>query len=443
MESIRSRSRAQAPTLAGARPGDRVIIHVDMNAFYASVEQHLHPELRGRPMAVAGDPENRHGIILAKSREAKAFGVSTAEAIWEARQKCPQLVVVPPNYPLYLRYSRLSRQLYYEYTSQVEPFGLDECWLDLTGSLALLGDDPATVAAEISERVKAELGLTVSVGLSWNKVFAKLGSDTDEGDGLSVITRENYRRLVWPRPAGDLLYVGPATKRKLAAMGLLTIGALARANEERIRERFGVVGGWLQAFARGEDDSPVKELRPGSWDVEREVKGIGNGLTAPHDLVSESEAKALIYLLSESVAQRLREGRWRARTISVGVRDRDLKGYSRQVGLPFPTCLTSEVARAAWGLLAAHEPLDGRHPIRALHVRASRLVSADDPWQGDLFGEQEKRGALERLEAAQDALRARFGNRCVRRLSELADDAMAPLDIKRDNIIHPVGYFGG
>ncbi len=434
---------APVPTLPGALPKDRVIAHVDMNAFYASVEQHLHPELRGLAMAVAGDPKNRHGIILAKSREAKVCGVSTGEAIWEARQKCPGLVVVPPNYPLYLRYSKLSRQLYYRYTSQVEPFGLDECWLDLTGSLAFLGDDPETIARGISEQVKAELGLTVSVGLSWNKVFAKLGSDTDDGDGVRVVTRENYRGWVWPRPAGDLLYVGPATKRKLAAMGILTIGALARARDELIRERFGVVGGWLQAFARGEDESPVKELRPGTWDVEREVKGVGNGLTAPHDLVGEREVKALVYLLSESVAQRLREGHWRARTVSVGVRDKNLKGYSRQVVLPLPTCLTSRVAGAAWGLIKASEPLDARHPIRALHVRATNLVDAREPAQNDLFGVAERERALERLEAAQDALRMRFGNQCVRRLSELSDEQMAPLDIKRDNIIHPVGYFGG
>ncbi len=431
------------PSLPGARSDDRVIAHVDMNAFYASVEQHRHPELRGLAMAVAGDPKNRHGIILAKSREAKACGVSTGEAIWEARQKCPELVVVPPSYPVYLRYSKLSRKLYYSYTNQVEPFGLDECWLDLTGSLVLLGDDPETIARDISERVKDELGLTVSVGLSWNKVFAKLGSDTDSGDGVQVVTRENYRSWVWPRPAGDLLYVGPATKRKLAAMGILTIGALARAKDELIRERFGVVGGWLQAFARGEDTSPVKELRPETWDVEREVKGIGNGLTAPHDLVGEREVKALVYLLSESVAQRLREGHWRARTVSVGVRDKNLKGYSRQVALPLPTCLTSRVAAAAWELLRASEPLDARHPIRALHVRATNLVDAREPAQDDLFGVSERERALERLEAAQDALRARFGNQCVRRLSELADEQMAPLDIKRDNIIHPVGYFGG
>lgn len=431
------------PALPGALPGDRAVLHVDMNAFYASVEQHRHPELRGIPMAVAGDPKNRHGIILAKSKEAKAYGVSTAEAIWEARQKCPQLVVVPPNYPLYLRYSQLSRRIYYGYTSQVEPFGLDECWLDVTGSLDALGDDAPTIAREISEQVKAELGLTVSVGLSWNKVFAKLGSDSDAGDGVQLITRENYRRWVWPRAVGDLLYVGPATRRKLAAMGIFTIGELATFPLELIRERFGVVGGWLQAFARGEDDSPVKELCEGTWDVERAVKGVGNGLTAPHDLQNPAEAKALVYLLSESVAQRLREGHWRARTIAVGVRDKNLRGYGRQTSLPSPTCLTEDVAKAAWRLIESHEPLDASHPIRALHVRATNLVAASEPWQGDLFGDGERRRAAERLEAAVDGLRQRFGNHCVRRLSELADGALAPLDIKRDNIIHPVGYFGG
>ncbi len=426
----------------GAGPRERVILHVDMNAFYAGVEQHRHPELRGIPMAVAGDPANRHGIILTKSREAKAYGVVTAEAIWEAKQKCPHLVVVPPDYPLYIKYSKLARQIYYQYTDLVEPFGLDESWLDVTGSLHLFGGSARQLATEVSERVKAELGLTVSVGLSWNKVFAKLGSDSDPGDGLFEVTRANYRQVVWPRPVGDLLYVGPRTRIKLFALGIRTIGQLALADPKLLRRRFGVVGEWLRSFARGEDASPVKVMNPEAMDVGRVVKGVGNGLTAPHDLTSESEVKALTYLLAESVAQRLRDGHWRARTISVGVRDKDLAGYGRQMTLPRPTCATADVAEAAFSLIRANEPMDARHPIRALHVRASGLVSADEPLQEDLFGGVERQLRAERLDAAVDELRRRFGNLCVRRAAELADDAMDELDIKRDNIVHPVGYFG-
>lgn len=179
---------------------DRVIMHIDMNAFYASVAQHLDPSLRGKAVAVAGDPKRRSGIILAKSREAKAAGVKTAEAIWQAKQKCPSLIVVPPDYAAYKRYSKLARMIYYEYTDKVEPFGLDESWIDVTGSLSLFGNDPMLIAGEISERIKDELGLTVSVGVSWNKVFAKLGSDTDPGDGIIAVTRDNYKEFAWPCP---------------------------------------------------------------------------------------------------------------------------------------------------------------------------------------------------------------------------------------------------
>lgn len=265
-------------------------MHIDMNAFYASVAQHLDPEIRNRPVAVAGDPERRSGIILAKSREAKARGVKTAEAIWQSRQKCPELIVVPPDYAAYKRYSTLARMIYYEYTNQVEPFGLDESWIDVTGSLRLFGGSPVLIAREISERVKDELGLTVSVGVSWNKVFAKLGSDTDPGDGIIAITRDNFEDVAWPMPASEMVYVGPATTRKLQSAGYETIGDLAHAGNYFLDKRFGKIGRMLRSFARGEDLSPVKVMDPAKADVDYVVKGIGNGLTAPHDLVCEADA---------------------------------------------------------------------------------------------------------------------------------------------------------
>lgn len=422
----------------------RSILHADMNSFYATVEQHRNPELRGLPVAVAGDPERRNGIILAKSREAKAFGVKTAEAIWQARQKCPGLVLVPPDYAAYRRYSRLARMIYYDYTDQVEPFGLDESWLDITGSLGLFGGDEMLVAREISERVKAELGLTVSVGVSWNKVFAKFGSDEDRGDGIVRITPENYRQVVWPYPVRELLYVGPATERKLKALGILTIGELARAPERMLVRRLGKMGMVVRAFANGLDCSPVKALDPCEGDTQREIKSIGNGLTAPHDIVDEASAKALVYLLSESVAQRLREEGFRCRVVAVSARDGgDLTSFGRQVTLRVPTCITEEIARTAFGLLRANVPFGPAHPIRAIGVRACSLVRADVPVQGDLFSDMERREGLERLDHAIDGLRSRFGNTCVQRLAELADDSLADLDIKRDNVVHPVGFFHG
>ncbi len=421
--------------------GERVVMHIDMNAFYASVAQHLDPRLRGLPVAVAGDPKRRSGIILAKSREAKACGVKTAEAIWQAREKCPGLVVVPPDYDAYKRYSRLARMIYYDYTDLVEPVGLDESWIDVTGSLGLFGGDAMLVAEEISGRVKSELGLTVSVGVSWNKVFAKLGSDTDPGDGIVAITRENFREVAWPMAASEMIYVGPATERKLRAAGYETIGDLAHAGDHFLKHRLGKIGLMLRAFANGLDASPVRPMDPAKADVDYEVKGIGNGLTAPRDLVCEADVKALVWLLSESVAQRMRESRLRCRTVSVGVRRAgDLSGYSRQTTLRTPTCLTGDVANLAMGLIRANQPLDEDHAIRAIHVRVTNLSPMDVPVQHDLFGDAEAVERLERLDLAIDALRARFGNRCVHRAVELTDEVMGGLDVKRDNTVHPVGF---
>lgn len=379
--------------------------------------------------------------LTAKSREAKACGVKTAEAIWQARQKCPGLIVVPPDYAAYKRYSALARMICYEYTNQVEPFGLDESWIDVTGSLSLFGGSPMLIAREISERVKGELGLAVSVGVSWNKVFAKLGSDTDPGDGIIAITRDNFEEVAWPMPASEMVYVGPATARKLRSAGYETIGDLAHAGDYFLDRRFGKIGRMLRSFARGDDLSPVRVMDPAKADVDYVVKGIGNGLTAPHDLVCEADVKALVWLLSESVSQRLRESHLRCRTISIGVRRAsDLTGYTRQTTLRVPTCLTSDVANIAMDLICANQPLDKEHAIRAIHVRTTNLSSMLEPTQHDIFGDVEKAYKLENLDLAIDELRRRFGNKCVHRAVELTDEVMSGLDIKRDNTVHPVGF---
>lgn len=419
---------------------DRVILHSDMNSFYASVEQAERPELRGKPVVVAGKEELRHGIVLTKSREAKRYGIKTAEALWQARAKCPDLIVLPPRYKLYRRYSEMARSIYYQYTDLVEPFGLDECWLDVTGSLPLHGGDALVVAAEISERIKAELGCTVSIGVSWNKIFAKFGSDYRKPDAITHITRGNYRSIVWESPVRGLLYVGPATERKLHAYGIQTIGQLAQASDAYLKRRFGKIGFTLRTFARGEDATPVKPYDPAARDVWREVKSYGNGLTAPHPITSASDACALIWLLSESVAQRMRDDGVRARTVSIGVRnDVDLTGYGCQVKLRAPSAATRHVARAAWGMLAACEPFGEDHPIRALHVRATDLVEVDPVEQLSLFDDPEP--DWEGLDCCIDELRRRFGNTCIVRGTELLDESLAGLDIKDENTVHPVGYF--
>lgn len=421
---------------------DRDVLHSDINCCYAQIECQARPELRGKPVVVGGDEEARHGIVLAKNLIAKRAGVKTAMALWEARKACPGLVVVPPDYRLYMDVSRRAREIYYDYTDRVEPFGPDEAWLDVTGTRRCLGLSPAEIAREVSERMVAELGISVSVGVSWNKIFAKFGSDYKKPDAVTVITRENYREVVWQAPVRDLLYVGPATERKLHSSGIDTIGQLACASDELLRNRLGKMGFVLRGFARGQDATEVKPYDRDAADVMREIKSYGNGLTAPKDICDPQSAKAYVWMLAESVAQRMREGRARARTVSVGARAADdLCTRSRQCKLPVATDVTLEVARAAWGLLRELEPLDASHPLRGIHVRASDLEPADADLQASLFDPLPRRTEMRELDASVDDLRRRYGNKCVVWGAQLVDEGAASVDAKADNTVHPVSFF--
>jgi DNA polymerase-4 len=280
---------------------ERTILHADLNNFYASVEMLHHPRLRGHPVAVGGSAEERHGIILAKNYEAKAYGIAVGQALWQARQKCPGLIIVPPDYPKYLKFSRLFRVILADYSDKVESFGLDESWVDIS-AIAKGPDDGKQIADEIRARVKEELGVTASVGVSWNKIFAKLGSDMKKPDGTTVISRENYKETVWPLPAEDLLGVGRATKAKLDRYYIRTIGELASAGEDSLRRRFGKWGTYLYCYANGLDTSPVKPS-----DYEAAVKSVGNSTTAPRDLENEQDCHIVFQNLAESVAERMRD----------------------------------------------------------------------------------------------------------------------------------------
>ena len=421
---------------------DRDVLHSDINCCYAQIECQARPELRGKPVVVGGDEEARHGIVLAKNLIAKRAGVKTAMALWEARKACPGLVVVPPDYRLYMDVSRRAREIYYDYTDRVEPFGPDEAWLDVTGTRRCLGLSPAEIARKVSERMVAELGISVSVGVSWNKIFAKFGSDYKKPDAVTVITRENYREVVWQAPVRDMLYVGPATERKLHSSGIDTIGQLACASDELLRNRLGKMGFVLRGFARGQDATEVKPYDRDAADVMREIKSYGNGLTAPRDICDPQSAKAYVWMLAESVAQRMREGRARARTVSVGARAADdLCTRSRQCKLPVATDVTLEVARAAWGLLRELEPLDASHPLRGIHVRASDLEPADADLQASLFDPLPRRTEMRELDASVDDLRRRYGNKCVVWGAQLVDEGAASVDAKADNTVHPVSFF--
>ena len=420
----------------------RRVLHVDMNCFYASVEMAEDPSLRGKPLVVGGDEESRHGIVLTASYPAKRRGIKTAMTLNEARRICPDAIVVPPHYGLYMAYSRRARELYNQYTDLVEPFGLDEAWLDVTKSASLAGGSAELIAREISERMPMELGCTVSVGLSWNKIFAKFGSDYDKPDGLTVITPENMDRIVWPAAVRELLYVGPATGRKLNANGIHTIGELAHADDYAIKRLLGKMGKVLQSFARGLDDAPVRPFVPTIGDIEHETKGIGNGITTPFDVCDERTAQQVIWLMGESVAQRLRAHGLAARTVSAYARDaRTLSGASRQTTFERPTQLTREICQTAARLVCEGWDFKRGYKARALGVRVSNLVPADTWIQLDVFGVEQQRQRELELDQTIDGLRARFGNHAVRRLSELSDGRLSAIDAEKDNVVHPVSYF--
>ena len=412
---------------------ERIILHSDCNSFYASVECLHHPEIREKPVAVGGDIEQRHGIILAKNQLAKQFHVSTGEAIWQAKQKCPELIVLPPNFPLYLRFSRLARDIYLDYSNRVEPFGLDEAWLDITSS-ENQKDKGERTAHEIRKRIREELGITVSIGVSYNKIFAKLGSDYRKPDAVTMITKENYRQIAWPLPVSDLLYVGPATKRKLNGFGVHTIGELAQTPVEILRSKFGKIGDILWCFSNGLDSSPVADFQN-----QPVVKSIGNSTTAPRDLERDEDVKMILYVLADSVARRLREQGLKGRTIHISVRDNSLFSFTRQKTLGFYTNLTEEIAGEALSLFREH--YQWKRPVRSIGISVSDLEAGTICSQTGLFCDEVKREKMERLDNAVDRLKARFGTFAIQPAVLLKDRKLSGFDPKNDHIIHPVGYF--
>lgn len=412
---------------------DRVILHSDLNNFYASVECLYNPALRRIPLVVGGDPQLRHGIVLAKNYPAKACGIVTGEALWQAKQKCPDLLVVKPNFQLYLHFAHQVRTIYGDYTDQIEPFGLDEAWLDVSGTChhGLTGE---RIASEIRRRIREELGLTASVGVSFNKVFAKLGSDLKKPDATTVINRANFREQVWPLPASDLLYVGPATKRKLSRLGVQTIGQLAQLEPSFLHAYLGKWGDVLSSFANGQDSSPVTVS--GYQSV---IKSIGNSTTTPRDLETDEDVSLIFFVLSESVASRLRQHQFKCQTVQITVRDVELDSFERQAHLNRPSNLSSDIARLAMALFT--EAWDWRRPLRSIGVRGCDLVDAATGIQLSLFENEPLQLRLQQLEEALDEIRLRFGTGSVRRAVTLCDTALGRINPKDDHVIHPVGFF--
>ena len=383
---------------------ERTILHSDMNSFYASVESMLDPSLRGKAVAVCGSTENRHGIILAKSQLAKKAGVKTGMVNWEAKLRCPELIMVPPHYEEYIKYSKLAHEIYYRYTDLVEPFGMDECWLDVTRSRTYgTGEE---IAEKIRTACREELGLTVSVGVSFNKIFAKLGSDLKKPDAVTVIREEDFREKIWPLDASELIYVGPATSAKLARYGIRTIGELAAADPELLRLLLGVNGLALWKYANGLDESRVMHK-----DFVSPVKTIGHGITCSADLETDEEVYKVMLELAQDVGHRLRVHGLAAKGVGIWIRRNDLYGEQFQCRLPLKTQIPHEIAAAGFELY--RERFSRARKVRALTIRAIDLVPKSDEEQLSLFVDTARRDRREKLEQTVEALRERFGKNAV------------------------------
>ena len=411
---------------------ERVILHADLNNFYASVECLYHPEIRNRPVAVGGDPQKRHGIVLAKNDLAKQYGVKTGETLWQARQKCSDILFVPPHFDLYLKFSQLAKEIYAQYTDQIESFGLDECWLDITHSQKLFGEGEV-VADAIRQQMKARLGITCSVGVSYNKIFAKLGSDYKKPDATTVISKANYQTLVWPLPIQALLYIGKKTEEKLQQMGIHTIGDLASVKVQYLEERLGKNGRMLWQFANGLDDSPVAlSSQP------RQMKSISNSTTCARDLIRNDEIKITMYALCESIAARLHQKQLFANTVQIGIKDYQFHSYQRQIQLDRPIATCQDIFQQAFQLLQKHH-ISGK-PIRNISIRVSNLTKAPIE-QLSLFQDYQQGRKQEQIDFTIDDIRQRFGHAAIQRGLMLKDPALAEFNPQEDHIIHPEGFF--
>lgn len=411
---------------------DRVIFHCDCNSFYASVELLSHPELRDVPVAVCGDPESRHGIILAKNEPAKRFGIQTAETVYSALRKCPNLTLLPPHHDRYRVKSRQVNAIYARYTDRVEPFGIDESWLDMTGTWHLFGPSPKAVADQIRQVVRDETGLTLSVGVSFNKVFAKLGSDYKKPYATTVIGPEDFKRMVWPLPVESLLYVGRTTRKTLNGLGVRNIGQLAAADPEQLRQALGKLGPELRLYALGRDEAPVRRA-----DEQPEVKSVGNGMTFRRDLVSRDDVAAGLTALSDEVAARLRAHGLLCTAVQVLIKDTDLRSITRQAPLPAPTHLARDIARAAQALVEKNWP--AQKPIRMLTVTALNLTDGTGARQLSwLEPEPQSDEKREKLEQSLDAIRKKYGKASIASASRLNSDlGLGPLSMNSDEDAEP------
>ena len=411
----------------------RIILHSDLNNFYASVECLYHPDIRNKAVVVVGDEEKRHGIVLAKNYIAKSYGIKTGDTVWEARQKCgEELVCRKVNFPLYIRISKLVKDIYKEYTDRVENFGIDEAWLDIS-NLTSSFDEAKKIADEIRVRIISEIGLTVSIGVSFNKIFAKLGSDLKKPNATTLITPDNYESLVYPLPIEDLLYVGRATRQKLHKLNINTIGDIGHSDIKLLKLQLGKMGETLWKFANGLDDSEVTLVsNPNA------IKSIGNSTTCPKDLTSIDEVETVLYILAENVAERMHNKNLHCKEVALYVKDSTLASFERQKALQSPTNLSSTITKVAIDIFK--ENYTWIHEVRAIGIRVSHFDC--NSVQCDFFSSEESNKKKETLEKTIEDLRKRFGYNVIKRASILSHEDLVDINPKEDqHIIHPVGFF--
>ena len=396
---------ANNPIDPGSLPEDRIILHADCNSYFASVESIDHPEYKLVPMAVCGDPESRHGIILAKNELAKAYHIQTAETIYSAKKKCPDLLLVPAHHEKYAVICERINTIYESYTDLVERFSIDESFLDVTGSRHLFGSGHE-IADQLRRRIREEIGVTISVGVSFNKTFAKMGSDYKKPDATTVISRENYRDILWPLPIEELLFVGRSGAAAMRDHGILTIGDLAQADPKSLSFFLGKTGLQLRKNACGEDLSPVMPTG-----YEELPKSISHNVTFDHDLIDPTEVMAGLTLISDQVATRLRRKKLYASVVQIQVKDVNLKVINRQKSLEEYTCSTRLIRDTAMELLQENWPTG--KPIRMLSVGVTGL-SMDGAQQLNMFSDTVKMEKARKLDDAVDTIRFKFGKEAVR-----------------------------
>lgn len=384
---------------------ERAILHSDLNSFYASVEMMLDPSLRGKAVAVCGSTEDRHGIVLAKSDLAKKAGVKTGMVNWEARQLCRNLIIVPPQYDQYLKYSKLTQSIYQRYTDMIEPFGMDECWLDVSGSEMLFGNGEH-IADELRKTVQKETGLTISVGVSFNKVFAKLGSDMKKPDATTVISRKDFKEKTWRLPADTLLFVGRKTFKTLQKYGVETIGDIANASPSFMRKILGKNGFDLWLYANGADTSPVSHMN-----IQPTLKSVSRGITCVESLVSVAEAERVISELCAKVSKSLRQEHLLATGVQVAVKNESLTVQQYSSNLDFPTHNAKELFIEACCVLSKNHRW--KNNVRSITVRAYNLISDTSFQQLTVDYDIEEHDKIGAIDDTLTQIRNKYGNDTV------------------------------